>query len=247
VNISPADGASDLNTAVSLVASAFSDPEPGDSHAASQWQVTAVQGDYSSPVFDRTGTQTDLTRVTVPSGVLGTTTTYYWRVRYQDIHGAWSGFSEETSFTTAAIVENPPLQPVNVSPAAGEIGVSPRPSLRAGAFSDPEPGDTHAASQWRITLMAGDYSAPVFDSGRNASALTEIIVTTAQLQTDTAYYWQVRYQDSQGGWSDWSAETRFTTGAAPPEEGIPMALLIVATVVSIVILAGVAAPLMLPL
>ena len=99
-NISPAEGASRLSLIPTLQSSAFFDPDSGDTHAASQWQITTTSGDYSSPVFDSGKDNSNLTSIAIRSGVLGYSTTYYWRVRHQDSHGAWSGWSEETSFTT---------------------------------------------------------------------------------------------------------------------------------------------------
>ena len=88
------------------------------------------------------------------------------------------------------------------------------------------------------------------DGCADASSLTEIVVPSRQLSPGTAYYWQVRYQDSQSIWSEWSPETSFSTGesAAPAaDEGIPTVLVVAATVISIVLIVGIAAPLMLPL
>ena len=125
------------------------------------------------------------------------------------------------------------------------------PALQASEFSDPDPGDTHGASQWRMTSAAGDYSSPIFDSGTDALNLTEVVVPAEELGPGTAYFWQARYQDSQGVWSEWSPETSFTTGEAPApaaaDEGIPTALVVAATVISIVLILGIATPLMLPL
>jgi hypothetical protein len=77
----------------------------------SQWHITTLQGDYSDPVWNNTLTDglidrrlfPDLPEAwanSIPSGVLGYQTTYYWRVRYRDFRGVWSPWSEETSFTT---------------------------------------------------------------------------------------------------------------------------------------------------
>ena len=89
----------------------------------------------------------------------------------------------------------------------------PSPLLESSAFSDPDGGDTHAASQWQVSREPGDYTSPVFDNARLAgSPLTSVIVSPG-LDPDTTYYWRVRYQDSHGAWSEWSAESSFTTGA----------------------------------
>jgi hypothetical protein len=211
-NVSPADGATDANLSPTLSSSAFSDPDTGDTHAASQWQVTATSGSYSSPMFDSGTDNASLTQVSVASDKLSDSTTYYWRVRYQDSHGKWSNYSTETSFTTT--VTQAPAQPSNVSPANGSADVSLTPTLSSSAFSDPDTGDTHAASQWQVTATSGDYSSSVFDSRTDNVSLTQIGIPAAKLTNDATYYWRVRYQDSHGKWSSYSNETSFTTAAS---------------------------------
>ncbi len=105
----------------------------------------------------------------------------------------------------------PPTQPSNQSPVNGATGVSLTPTLKSSAFSDPDSGDTHTASQWQITTTSGDYSSPVFDSGEDDSNKTQITVPSGKLSYDTTYYWRVRHQDNHGNWSEYSTETSFTT------------------------------------
>ncbi|MCD6221883.1 hypothetical protein J7K25_06980, partial [bacterium] len=101
VNYSPEDGATEIDPQdCTLIAFA---PEPGDSDTfqTSQWQITTTSGDYSNPVYDGTRTSPqDLHIIHIPAGTLSYNTTYYWHVRYQDGNGAWSDWSDETSFTT---------------------------------------------------------------------------------------------------------------------------------------------------
>jgi len=106
---------------------------------------------------------------------------------------------------------SPPDQPVLVSPTDGAFAVSLQPALQSSEFSDPDSGDTHAASQWQITATLADYGAPVFDSGTDDVNLTQIGVEPGVLSDNTTYYWRVRYRDKGGAWSMWSAESSFTT------------------------------------
>jgi len=104
-NTKPVDKASEVALTPILGASAFSDLNEGDTHAASRWQVTTSPGVYSgSPlVFDSDNVTTNLTAITVPSGKLSSDTTYYWHVQYQDNHNNWSGWSAETLLDTRAL------------------------------------------------------------------------------------------------------------------------------------------------
>jgi VCBS repeat-containing protein len=211
-NVSPVNGATDVILTPTLGSSAFSDPDNGDTHAASQWQITTTSGSYTSPVFDSGVSTANQTQITVPSGKLQLATTYYWHVRHQDSYSNWSAYSTETSFTTRS--NQMPVTPSNASPASGATGVSVTPTLRGSTFSDPDAGDTHAASQWQITATSGSYTSPVFDSGVDTANKTQINVPSGKLSYNTAYYWHVRYQDSYGSWSAYSAQTSFTTGAS---------------------------------
>jgi chitodextrinase len=76
------------------------------------------------------------------------------------------------------------------------------------------------------------------------SNLTQMTIPAGTLEYDTSYHWQVSYQDSQGSWSSWSAETGFSTSGLPT---VLAALLIAAAVVGVVAVVAMTAPLMLPM
>lgn len=217
--ISPEDGASGIALGPTLRCSAFSDPDVGDSHSASQWRITVTSHDYSDPVFDTGADSFSLRQATIPPGKLNGNTTYYWQVRHQDNHGLWSPWSQEFSFTSE---NRPPDRPAGVSPEDGASGIALNPTLLSSAFSDPDVGDSHAASQWRVAATAGDHSNPVWLSPEVTTDLTQITIAGGLLNGNTKYYWQVRHQDNRGGWSDWSEERSFTTLNRPPDRPIPV-------------------------
>lgn len=101
-NLYPTDGEVDIYFTPRLEASAFSDPDDGDVHHASRWQVTAISGDYSSPIFDSGDDTVNLSSISMSPGILTCEATYYWRVKYQDDKGTWSDWSDETCFVTSS-------------------------------------------------------------------------------------------------------------------------------------------------
>ena len=223
-NTSPVDEATDVSLTPLLQSSAFSDPDVGDTHATSQWQITTV-GPHNIrwTVFDSEEDTHNLTSITIPVGTLYYYTGYDWRVRHKDSYGNWSDWSVETHFST--IANQAPSQPINISPLDGATDVSLTLVLQSSAFSDPE-GDAHAASQWQITIKPGNYSTPVFDSKKDADNLTSINIPMGTLSYSTIYYWRVRHRHDYDHaiwhgwpdwlcWSDWSAETSFTTEGEP--------------------------------
>jgi PKD repeat protein len=115
-NWEPDNSAAGVALTVTLEGCEFRDPNTGevvlgemDTHAASQWQVTASSGNYSSPAFDSLPVNEALTSISVPQGKLSENTTYYWHVRYQDSYGSWSAYSQETSFTTGTTAAKPTI------------------------------------------------------------------------------------------------------------------------------------------
>ncbi|HZL42902.1 MAG TPA: hypothetical protein VFD66_06445, partial [Verrucomicrobiae bacterium] len=97
-NLSPVDNALNQPLTLSLQASAFNDPNLGDSQAASQWLIQRVSD--NSLVFDSGIDSADTTSLAVGPGLLDYFTAYSWQVRYQDNHGEWSPYSTATSFST---------------------------------------------------------------------------------------------------------------------------------------------------
>lgn len=100
---SPSNGATSVSRNPTLSASAFSDPDAGNTHAGSQWEIYTDAG-FTTKVWDSGDTATNLTSVVVNttngtfSGALNgktrlaSNTTYYWRVRYKDNNGDWSSY-----------------------------------------------------------------------------------------------------------------------------------------------------------
>ena len=131
-----------------------------------------------------------------------------------------------------------PNQPSNVSPANAATGVSLTPTLQSSAFSDPDVGDTQAASNWQVTTVPADYSSTVLDSGTDNSNLVQITLSSGVLGSNTTYYWHVRHQDNHADWSSWSSETSFVTIAGGQAKyGLPSWVWILVGV-GVVLIAG---------
>jgi hypothetical protein len=134
----------------------------------------------------------------------------------------------------SVVVAAHPNRPSNVSPSNGATGVSLTPILISSAFSDPDPGATHVASQWQLWK---DSSSLIYDSGTDFTKLTTTTIDSGRLSPSTTCWWHVRYQGSMGLWSDWSTETSFKTTA---KGGVPSWIWVVLVVVVVVVVGAVA-------
>lgn len=89
-----------------LRASAFSDGDAGDVHIASQWAVRRASDNQivydSGEVIDDGQNFNSKTNRFLPDGLLNYGAIYQWQVRYKDSYGAWSAYSQATSFSTLA-------------------------------------------------------------------------------------------------------------------------------------------------
>lgn len=118
-----------------------------------------------------------------------------------------------TVTVTATPVKQSPSAPIGISPVSGMVGVPPTPKLESSGFSDPDPDDMHAASQWQIS-MESDFVSVVWDSEPTTIHRVSITVPADYLEYETTYYWRVRHQDSSNAWSHWSVPVSFTTETA---------------------------------
>ena len=197
VTLSPANGAGDQPTALTLSWS-----------SASGSQYYQVKLSTSVPVFkDSTFSTTvfyqiNITTTSLPISGLDHGTHYYWEVGYA---GTWTDAS--VFFTKAA--PTPTLtSPVNGSSSPVPITLS---------WSNSLPGGT---SQLQIAVDS------LFDSTASIHPLTYTTQNTSytiSLGTTTGwYYWRVR--DSVNVWSNWSSKWKFnitSTSAILPTKAAP--------------------------
>jgi hypothetical protein len=81
----------------------FFDPNSGDFHSATQWQIYKEADNVC--VFDITS-EYSLTQLQVPELILSAESNYLWKARYYDNHGAPSPWSESGSFTTQPSIDD---------------------------------------------------------------------------------------------------------------------------------------------
>jgi hypothetical protein len=102
---SPYTGQVECDPLLHVRTAPFSDPDSGDSHSKSRWQISS-EADFSSLVLDVTST-TWLTEFPVPHSVLDRAATYFVRVQFYDSVSEASEWSDAVEFTTvSAIVDN---------------------------------------------------------------------------------------------------------------------------------------------
>lgn len=169
INISPSDGAVEVDLDDYLIASSFSDPDEGDIQTGSTWNIYPL---------DSLGNRIDGQGCSIAMGSVNSVIiqdiydnfsncikygeSFEWQVAYNSSgNDLLSPFSEATSFTviddTPDEEENlPPNKPEIISPTNTEVVGLDTP-LIGSEFSDPNIGDTHLKTNWKIdNCLYGD-------------------------------------------------------------------------------------------
>ncbi len=94
----PDDGSINTSLQPELKIYAFCDPDFGDTHAKTMWQIS-TDSDFLSLTLERESSKR-LTSVVVPVAILEENTQYFWRVKFYDDHLVESEWSEIYSFIT---------------------------------------------------------------------------------------------------------------------------------------------------
>ena len=126
--------------------------------------------------------------------------------------------------TPPAQPELMPIDPYYVS----ENEVSLTPLLQVGGYYDAD-GDTHEATCYQISTTDDtaltDFESFVVFERTFTKHLTQLRVPYLVLDPETQYFWRVKFFDSRGGASEWSAWASFTTidqaSAGIDDNGIP--------------------------
>jgi len=95
--IYPTNGATGVSLTPTLEASAFSDPDPGDTHSGSRWMIINATG--TAIIWD-SGIGATATSVQVPENTLEYSTEYGWSVFYYDSQMETYSTGPYSSFTT---------------------------------------------------------------------------------------------------------------------------------------------------
>ncbi|MBN1866257.1 right-handed parallel beta-helix repeat-containing protein [Candidatus Sumerlaeota bacterium] len=118
VNIYPFFAQDGVPGTTILVASAFSDPDPGDTLTKSRFQIASNGGNFATPVWDSGSATAGKTYCSVSvSAGLQASQYYRWRCRYRDNKGAWGSWSNETVFRVEEAPPEPPIRVKNISRA----------------------------------------------------------------------------------------------------------------------------------
>lgn len=194
-NVSPATGSTDIGATPALTGSTYYSLY-GVAMAAAQWQVSTVSNFATTVVNTGDVAGTSIT-YTVGSGVLSTSTTYYWRVRYKDSNGVYSDWSTATTFTTAAS-----FGPTTIGEAYGG-GYYAGKIVQGGTtyylIVAPKSSGQNSSKQWKTSADAGPTATQTLNNGPAASAAM-----------NSATYPAAQFCEglSIGGYTDWYLPAR---------------------------------------
>jgi len=105
------------------------------------------------------------------------------------------------------------LTPTNVEPANAATGVTFTNPVLEGSTYYHLYGKEKANGQWQISNTS-NFSTTVVDQVVSGNSVT--YTTSVTLSGATKHFWRVRYQDTDGVYSNYSTATEFTTAEAPP-------------------------------
>ena len=183
-----------------LTGSAFTsvpaDSTSYDTLMLAEWKITtkAAPDDivWSENVADGT------TTVTVPKGILQTSTEYVASVRYRGVNFGYSEWGS-VEFTTAAAFYTIDAPAVTVTGSPNKVPRSP--TITASAFQGT---DTFQGTNWKITTADGGVVWETY------TATTSVTVPQGKLVTATMYTFQAQYKGVNGTLSEWGKTTATT-------------------------------------
>jgi hypothetical protein len=120
------------------------------------------------------------------------------------VDGAWGPIGGDVEIV---------LTPTNVDPANAATGVTFTNPVLEGSPYYSLYGKPKANGQWQISNTS-NFSTTVVDQVVSGTAVT--YTTSVTLPEVVKHYWRVRYQDSDGVFSNYSTPTEFTTILNPP-------------------------------
>ncbi len=166
--------------------------------ATSYHLEVATDANFNTIIINENALPTS--QYTVPPGVLGGSTQYFWRVYSANIGGEGQP-SAVFSFTTMI---GPPAPPLLQAPPNGAVNVSRTPYL--------DWSDVSGATSYRVHVST--------DSLFNTLIVNMVVgpssyQVTSQLLANTTYYWRVQ-AIGPGGTGNWSTVWHFTTIPAVP-------------------------------
>ncbi|MGA9116397.1 MAG: FISUMP domain-containing protein [Bacteroidota bacterium] len=173
--------------------------------ATSYGLQVAGEPSFASPIVSESG----LTVTSRQVQGLANSTTYYWRVRASNSHGA-SAWSEVRRFTTREAASIPP-PPTLLAPANGAEYIAPGPTLAWNA----SPGAVQYSLQVSKVSTFLSFVFNEFGIAGTSRQVNEVV-------DSTTYYWRVSATNSHGT-SGWSETWRFTVG---PAGSVPLAPLL---------------------
>ena len=204
LNVTPANGAVDISPLPELVGevyySLYSVPQKRRLFYIYDRSVLVYEGE-SLPVGG----------VPATSHVLITglplASTLKWQYRDETIEDEFSELSALTGFT---VIATPIATPSGISPPEGATDVSGSVTLTGSPYSHVNDLPM-AAGQWQVSTDE-TFATTVIDTGDVAG--TAVSYEASGLLVSTTYYWRLRYKDSEGSYSLYSAPVEFSTSSS---------------------------------
>ncbi len=185
VNDEPGDGVQNINEVPTLSIAGYNSVVSSN-QSGLQVQITTTQSDYASPAYDSEEVVPGGTSHSVPAGKLAVSTTYYWRMRVKDADGAWSDWSDETSFQTAQSFAYM-ATPLNQGPVDGAVDVPEQPTLSStvGVLVNYQAKSLNDGSS-NLWLQSGTTSTEYYYTGQDIGVQpTEVEASGSALTTGT--------------------------------------------------------------
>jgi len=194
----PVNGAINVGASPTATTNAFETyPADMDTHISTDWQL-ATDASFSNIIWQSLGDTNNLESISVPSGVLSTSTTYYIRTRHRGATLGTSNWSTPVTFKTAAqFVPDEPGTPFGggyfVSRMLDEVGDEYALVISPKAEGELFPEDTWTtASNFVANLNSGgfnDWKLPDMDELR-------------------AIYWNLKAANSYDNNTNYGASSR---------------------------------------